>query len=95
MSDETGDDPTNGDDTTGNDAEETGDESDGGGVPAGTVELLAYLDAQYGDRFDTDRREELRDRVGSLRGIGETLSEADLENGDEPAFTFAAYRGDE
>ncbi|MEF8827412.1 MAG: hypothetical protein V5A49_00145 [Haloarcula sp.] len=102
MADETGDDPTTGDDpktgddtTTNDDADGQADESDGEGVPAGTVELLAYLDAQYGDRFDADRREKLRDRVGSLRTVGASVSEADLENGDEPAFTFAAYRGED
>lgn len=95
MADEPGDDATTGDDTTSNEPDGQDVESDDGGVPAGTVELLAYLDAQYGDRFDTDRRDALRDRVGSLREVGETVSEADLENGDEPAFTFAAYRGEE
>ncbi|MFB6220177.1 MAG: hypothetical protein ABEH90_01945 [Halolamina sp.] len=90
MADETRDDTTTSNDADGQDAE-----AEDGGVPAGTVELLAYLDAQYGDRFDAERRERLRDRVASLRVAGETLSEADLENGDEPATTFAAYRGDE
>lgn len=69
--------------------------TDGGAVPPGTVELLALLDAQYGDRYDTERRDELRDSVGSLRGAAESLDEAELRNGDEPAFTFAAYRGEE
>jgi len=87
MADETGDRATDGSEKT------NGDED--GTVPAGTVELLASLDAQYGDRFDTERREELRDRVGDIREAGETLSEAGLENGDEPSFTFAAYRGEE
>jgi hypothetical protein len=95
MADDTEDDATTGDDTTDSDADGQSAESDDGVVPAGTVELLAYLDAQYGDRFDIDRREALRDRVGSLREVGEAVSEADLENGDEPAVTFAARRGEE
>lgn len=77
------------------DADEQDSESDDGAVPPGTVELLAFLDAQYGGRFDADRRDQLRDSVAGLRENGEALREADLENGDEPAFTFAAYRGEE
>lgn len=90
MADETGDDAT-----ADSDAEEQPTDDESGSVPAGTVELLAYLDARYGDRFDAERREELQDRVADLREAGESLSEAELENGDEPAFTFAAYRGEE
>lgn len=90
MADDTGDESTSETETDGQSAE-----SDDGVAPAGTVELLAYLDAQYGDRFDAERREQLRDRVASVREAGESLSEADLDNGDEPAFTFAAYRGEE
>lgn len=63
--------------------------------PAGTGELVAYLDAQYGDRFDEERLDELTERVADLRETGETLAEEDLSNGDEPAFAFRAYRGEE
>lgn len=90
MTDESDEDITAEMETDGQDTE-----SDDGVAPPGTVELLASLDAQYGDRFDAERREQLRDRVAAIRSAGETVSEADLENSDEPAFTFAAYRGEE
>lgn len=105
MADETGDDPTAGTDAheqvnderaaDGQTVDERAADDRDGAVPAGTVELLAYLDAKYGDRFDTERRDELRERVAGFQEAGETLSEAGLENGDEPAFSFAAYRGEE
>lgn len=93
MTDEPKEDST--DTTEDTETDGQGTRSDDGVEPAGTVELQALLDAQYGDRFDTERREELRDSVASLRKACRTVNEADLENSDEPAFTFAAYRGDE
>jgi hypothetical protein len=86
TADDASDDGTTGEDGT------AGDETD---RPAGADELAAALEAAYGDRFDDDRREELRERVADVREAGETLSESDLSNGDEPAFAFRAYRGEE
>lgn len=64
-------------------------------TPPGTDALVEFIEANYGDRFDDDRRDELRERVGSLREAGEELSDVDLANDDEPATTFRAYRGEE
>ena len=64
-------------------------------TPDGTSELIALLDATYGEQFDDDRHERLRERVAELREMGDELREADLANDDEPAFAFAAYRGED
>lgn len=61
----------------------------------GIDERVAALEAAYGDRFDDDRREALRERVGDLQTNTTAFRDVDLANGDGPAFTFRAYRGDE
>jgi hypothetical protein len=60
--------------------------------PPGTEELAAYIEARYGDRFDEERRAALRERSAGYREAGETVSAFVLDNGDEPAFEFRAYR---
>jgi len=64
-------------------------------TPDGTPELVALLDATYGDQFDDDRRERLRERVAELREMGDEVRETDLSNDDEPAFAFVPYRGED
>lgn len=63
--------------------------------PPGTDELVAVLESAYGEHFDDERRAAVAKRVADFREAAAALREADLENGDEPAFGFRAYRGDE
>jgi hypothetical protein len=63
--------------------------------PPGTDALVDHLEARYGDRFDDERLERLREVVAERREAGETLEEAGLENGDGPAPPFRPYRGGE
>lgn len=60
--------------------------------PTGTEALAEFVEARYGERLDEPRREELRDRIAEYREAGEELEAFGLENGDEPAFAFRAYR---
>ncbi|MCL7417683.1 MAG: hypothetical protein M8354_07585, partial [Halalkalicoccus sp.] len=57
--------------------------------------LLAYIEALYGDRLD---EEDLSVVLGGIEGSLESASafrKVGLENGDEPAYGFSAYRSDE
>lgn len=57
--------------------------------------LLAYVEASYGDRLD---EEDLDVVLGGIEGSLESAAafrDIGLENGDEPAYGFGAYRGGE
>lgn len=57
--------------------------------------LVCYLEAQYGDRFNEERIEDLHGAVAGQHESGEALRKVNLSNDDAPAFTFHAYRSDE
>jgi hypothetical protein len=84
-----------GDDEAGTSEDE--DEIDGGEAerPPGTDALLGYIEARYGDRLDEDQRAEVAEQIAGSLESAAVIGEVDLENGDEPAFRFSAYRGDE
>lgn len=64
-------------------------------APPGTDALLDYVRARYGERLDEEALEIVREEIaGSLRSA-EALREVPLENGDEPACAFRAWRADE
>ena len=73
------------------------DETNGGETegPPGTDALFGYIEARYGDRLDGGRHEEVTEQIAGSLESAAAISEVDLENGDEPAFRFSAYRGDE
>lgn len=55
--------------------------------------LLAYVVSQYGDRLDEEDREVIREGIEGSLASGEAFREVGLENEDEPAYQFSAYRG--
>jgi len=57
--------------------------------------LLAYVEAVYGDRLDGDDGETILAGIEGSLASGGAFREVGLENADEPAFTFSAYRGEE
>lgn len=57
--------------------------------------LLAYVEASYGDRLDEDDRDVVLAGIEGSLDSAEALREVGLENADEPAYGFAAYRGDD
>lgn len=83
-----------GDDQDGErDGDEPNEEAESADPPAGTEELLEYLAARYGDQLTDERLGDLEESVaGNLRNA-ETLDDVDLDNGDDLAVTFTAYRG--
>ncbi|MFC4438672.1 MULTISPECIES: hypothetical protein [Natrialbaceae] len=66
--------------------------------PTGELEpaeaLLAYVVANYGDRLDDEDREVIREGIEGSLGSAAAFREVGLENADEPAYGFSAYRGD-
>ena len=54
--------------------------------------LLAYVVSRYGDRLDEDDREVIRDGIEGSLASGAAFREVGLENEDEPAYQFSAYR---
>lgn len=75
------------------DEDEENDTSNEPEQPVGTEELLQFLAAVYGDQLTNDQLVELEDDVAANRGHAEALDAVDLDNGDDMATTFAAYRG--
>jgi hypothetical protein len=61
--------------------------------PVGTRELLDYLGARYGDQLTGADLDELADDVAGNVRRAQALDEVELENGDDMALTFRAYRG--
>ncbi len=57
--------------------------------------LLAYVEAVYGDRLDEADGETVLAGIEGSLASGEAFREVGLENADEPAFGFEAYRGEE
>ena len=55
--------------------------------------LLAYVVSQYGDRLDEDDREVIREGIEGSLASRAAFREVGLENSDEPAYRFSAYRG--
>jgi hypothetical protein len=56
--------------------------------------LLAYVVASYGDRFEDDDLDVIREGIEGSLDSAAAFREVGLENADEPAYGFAAYRGD-
>ncbi|WP_293028530.1 hypothetical protein [Natronococcus sp.] len=56
--------------------------------------LLAYVVANYGDRFDDEDREVIREGIEGSLASADAFGDVELENADEPAYGFSAYRGD-
>ncbi|MFU8866297.1 hypothetical protein [Natronococcus sp.] len=80
-------------------ADETGEE--GETAPAESIEelepaeaLLAYVVANYGDRLDDEDREVIREGIEGSLASADAFGDVGLENADEPAYGFSAYRGD-
>lgn len=61
--------------------------------PVGTEELLDYLAVRYGDILSDEDLEELTDDVAGNREAAQAMDGVDLENGDDMALVFEAYRG--
>jgi hypothetical protein len=57
--------------------------------------LLAYVEAVYGDRLDEDDGETVLAGIEGSLAAGDAFREVGLENADEPAFSFSAYRGEQ
>ena len=62
--------------------------------PPGTADqLLAVLQAQFPGRLNDEQWKEVRGKIESQLKASQTLREFKLQNSDEPATLFAAYRG--
>ena len=66
--------------------------------PMGDLEpaeaLLAYVVANYGDRLEAEDREVIREGIEGSLASADAFGDVGLENADEPAYGFSAYRGD-
>lgn len=69
------------------------DEESNSARPVGTEELLRYLAARYGDLLSEEDIEALEEDVADNLGNAEALDAVELDNGDDLAVTFEAYRG--
>lgn len=56
--------------------------------------LLAYVVANYGDRLEDEDLEVVREGIEGSLDSAAAFREVGLENADEPAYGFSAYRGD-
>lgn len=54
--------------------------------------LLAYVEAAYGDRLDEDDRDVVLAGIEGSLDSAAALRKTGLENADEPAYGFSAYR---
>lgn len=70
------------------------DQDDDSVHPVGTEELLQYLAARYGDLLTQEEISELEDEVAGNIENAQRLDTVDLENGDDMALVFEAYRGE-
>lgn len=57
--------------------------------------LLAYVVANYGDRLENEDLDVIRGGIEGSLDSAAAFREVGLENADEPAYGFAAYRGDQ
>ncbi|MEM4782659.1 MAG: hypothetical protein QXG03_14000 [Halalkalicoccus sp.] len=55
--------------------------------------LLAYVEALYGDRLDEEDLEVVLAGIEGSLDSAAAFREVGLENADEPAYGFSAYRG--
>ena len=61
--------------------------------PAGEAQLQTIL-AKYGKRLSDEQKADVRRLVGQAQKASESLLAFKLENSDEPATIFRAYRAD-
>ena len=52
------------------------------------VGMMAELLGRYGERFDEEQRQQLREEVGKLYDAGQALRRFPLRNWDEPELVF-------
>ena len=57
--------------------------------------LLALLKGRYGGRLTDEQLEELRKSVEAASGRAAQMRSVPLANGDEPAFVFRPFRGED
>lgn len=57
-------------------------------------QLMAAVEAQYGERLDDKDREVIRAGIARNLTNTEALAAYPLVNGDEPGSVFRAYRGE-
>ena len=54
--------------------------------------LLAVLKTRFPDRLSDEQWKEVRNKIDAQLKAGQTLSDFKLQNSDEPATVFVAYR---
>ncbi len=59
-----------------------------------TEQLMAVVEAEFGERLDEAGRAKIRTGIERNRTNAETLAAYGLVNGDEPGTVFRAYRGE-
>ena len=57
--------------------------------------LVEMLKGRYGDRLDDEQLAELRKAVEASSEHARRIRAVPLGNGDEPAFVFRPFRGDD
>ena len=57
--------------------------------------LLELLKGRYGDRLTAEQIEELRKAVAAASYRAVRMRAVPLDNGDEPAFVFRPFRGED
>ena len=57
--------------------------------------LVEMLKGRYGDRLDDEQLAELRKAVEASSEHARQIRAVPLRNGDEPAFVFRPFRGDD
>ena len=57
--------------------------------------LLALLKGRYGGRLTDEQLEELSKSVEAASGRAVQMRSVPLDNGDEPAFVFTPFRGED
>lgn len=57
-------------------------------------QLMAAIEARYGERLDDKDREIVRAGIARNLANAEALAAYPLANGDEPGSVFRAYRGE-
>ncbi len=57
-------------------------------------QMMATIEAEFGERLDEAGREKIRTGIERNRTNAATLAAYGLANGDEPGTVFRAYRGE-